>query len=457
MTPRSPRRPSATARATKPVGRVQVGLRFGIDRHGVAVPDRVVGTLALHEGRPVFFYHDAFCLDPLPLSPFRLPVEPGPHTHDDRTFERLPGLLADALPDGWGRRLQDRAFRRAGRRLDDITPLDRLLTVGHAAMGALVFEPAAPLRPERASTDPLAFDLGAVAAQTARLLEGSEEEVLDAVMLTGGSPGGARPKAVIGLANNDPVTLVAGVTPDIARGIDLALPDRYDAWLVKFANDEDRRLFGRDVGAVEAAYAQLATRAGIAMMPTRLLTDATGQRHFAVQRFDRFGPGGRGRVHMHTAGGLLHASFREPSLDYETLLALTWRLTGSYAAVRQMFRRMLFNVFTYNRDDHAKNFAFLMDADGSWSLAPAYDLMYSPGMGGRHTTSIGGVDDWPTITTLRAVGRGASLETAHITADLDQVRTAVAEATAVLQDLGCAPDTITLLMTRFNEVARRAQ
>ena len=457
MTPRSPRRPSATARATKPVARVQVGLRFGMGRHGVAVPDRVVGTLALHEGRPVFFYHDAFCLDPLPLSPFRLAVGPGPHTHDDRAFDRLPGLLADALPDGWGRRLQDRAFRRAGKRLDDITPLDRLLAVGHAAMGALVFEPASPLLRERESTDPLAFDLGAVAAQAARLLEGSEEEVLEAVMLTGGSPGGARPKSLIGLAAEDPVRLVAGVTPEIASGTDLALPDAYAAWLVKFANDEDRRLFGEDVGAVEAAYARVAERAGVTMPPTRLLTDATGQRHFAVQRFDRFGPGGRGRVHMHTAGGLLHASFREPSLDYEGLLALTWQLTGSYAEVRQMFRRMAFNVFMYNRDDHAKNFAFLMEADGLWSLAPAYDLMYSTGMGGRHTTSIGGVDDWPTLAQLSAVGRQASLETAHIAADLDKVRSAVADVTTVLRDLGCARDTIALLTSRFDEVDRSAR
>jgi serine/threonine-protein kinase HipA len=276
-------------------------------------------------------------------------------------------------------------------------------------------------------------------------------------MLTGGSPGGARPKSLIGLAAEDPVRLVAGVTPEIASGTDLALPDAYAAWLVKFANDEDRRLFGEDVGAVEAAYARVAERAGVTMPPTRLLTDATGQRHFAVQRFDRFGPGGRGRVHMHTAGGLLHASFREPSLDYEGLLALTWQLTGSYAEVRQMFRRMAFNVFMYNRDDHAKNFAFLMEADGLWSLAPAYDLMYSTGMGGRHTTSIGGVDDWPTLAQLSAVGRQASLETAHIAADLDKVRSAVADVTTVLRDLGCARDTIALLTSRFDEVERRAR
>ena len=444
-------------KTASPATRVQVGLRFGIDRAAQPVGDRVVGTLALSGGRPLFFFDDTFLADHLPLSPFTLPVGPGAHAHDDPAFDRLPGLLADALPDGWGRLLQDRAYQRAGWRLEDITPLDRLLAMGHAAMGALVFEPATPLGPHAWDTGPVSFDLGAVAAQTARILEGSQEEVLEAVMLTGGSPGGARPKSVIGLKDDiGGPRLIAGTTTGFARGTHLALPDDFDAWLLKFANPDDRRLFGDEVGAVEAAYAAVALDAGVTVPPTRLLTDATGERHFAVQRFDRFGPGGRGRVHMHTASGLLHAPFRLPSLDYESLLALTQELTRSYADVRQMFRRMAFNVFTYNRDDHARNFAFLMEADGTWQLAPAYDLMYSAGVNGRHTTSVGGVDDYPTRANLRAVGRNASLEVAHIAADLAQVQDAVAGVPAVAKALGCGRTVIKTLTSRFDEVARRA-
>jgi len=159
---------------------------------------------------------------------------------------------------------------------------------------------------------------------------------------------------------------------------------------------------------------------------------------------------------MHTASGLLHAPFRLPSLDYQSLLALTQELTRSYADVRQMFRRMAFNVFTYNRDDHARNLAFLMEADGTWQLAPAYDLMYSAGVNGRQTTSVGRVDDYPTRANLRAVGRRASLELAHIAADLAQVQDALAAFPAVAKALGCGRTVINTLTSRFDEVARRA-
>lgn len=174
---------------------------------------------------------------------------PGAHAHDDPAFDRLPGLLADALPDGWGRLLKDRAYQRAGWRLEDITPLDRLLAMGHAAMGSLVFEPATPLGPHAGDKGPVSFDLGAVAAQTARILEGSQEDVLEAVMLTGGSPGGTH----------------------------LALPDDFDAWLLKFANPDDRRLFGEEVGAVEAAYAAVALRAGVTVPPDPSLDRRDGE------------------------------------------------------------------------------------------------------------------------------------------------------------------------------------
>ncbi len=428
-----------------------------MDRRGQQVAPRLVGTLALQRGRPIFFYDPAYLAAPLPLSPVQLPPESRGFQHDDPTFDRLPGLLADALPDGWGRLLQDRAFRRAGWSLETITPLDRLVVVGHAAMGALVFEPAAPLQLPSVAAEPPEFDLGAVSAQAERIHEGSQEDILDALMLTGGSPGGARPKAVIGLKDTAAgPSLIAGVTTELVRGTQLALPDDYAAWLVKFAGLEDRRLFGDDVGLVEAAYAVMAGRAGIAMPPTRVLTDAAGQRHFAVQRFDRFGPGARGWVHMHTAGGLLHASHRLPSLDYEQLFQLTWHLTRSYVHVREMFRRMVFNVLAYNRDDHAKNFAFLMEADGSWHLAPAYDLMYSPGINGWHTTAIAGVGDDPTLSGMRKVGRNASLETAHIEEDLTRVRDAVAAFSTIASDVGCGAATVAQLQARFDEVARRA-
>lgn len=443
-------------RPVAPVTRVAVGLRFGATRAGDPVPDRRIGTLALDRGIPVFFYDSSFLADPLPLSPFHMPVRLGAFRHAERDFEWLPGLLADALPDGWGRLLHDRAFQRAGRGLDTVTALDRLVAVGHAAMGALVFDPVQAPR-TNGSRDVAAFDLADIAAQAQRLIEGSDEEVLPALQLGGGSPGGARPKALIGLRRDAyGVRLVAGVSRDYLTGKTLALPADYDAWLVKFASDEDRRLFGPDVGAVEACYAEMARRAGLAVPETMLLTDAAGTRHFAIARFDRFGPGSAHRVHMHTAGGLLHASFRLPSLDYNALFQLTWALTHSYVHVRELFRRMAFNVFAYNRDDHAKNFAYIMESDGTWALAPGYDLMFSTGINGRHSTSIDGVDDWPTRDGLLRLGQRHQLTSRDMAHDLDQVLTAVASGPALASKLGCAPTTRAALQLRFEEVRRRA-
>ena len=288
-------------------------------------------------------------------------------------------------------------------------------------------------------------------------MEGSDEEVLPALQLSGGSPGSALPKALIGLRRDATgVHLIAGVSPNMIRGESFALPDDYDAWLVKFAGASDRSLFGEDVGTVEACYAAMARRAGLAVPATTLLTDASGVRHFAVARFDRCGLGGRNRVHLHTAGGLLHASFRLPSLDYHALFQLTWALTKSYVHVREKFKRMAFNVYAYNRDDHAKNFAYLMESDGTWSLAPGYDLMFSTGMNGRHTTSVDGVDDWPTRIGLIRLGLRHQLERHDLEADLAQVQDAVAAGPHLAKDMGCSSASHAILQSRFNEVTRQA-
>ena len=441
----------------QPVTQVAVGLRIGATAEGHPVPDRPVGTLTLEGTRPVFVYDPAFLADPLPLSPLQLPAHAGAYRHADPDFEHLPGLLADALPDGWGRLLHDRAYARAGRALDTVTALDRLAAVGHAAMGALVFDPAIPLGVDAAHEAEAELDLDAVAAQAQRLAAGSDEAVLPALQLGGGAPGGARPKALIGLRREaDRVHGIAGVTPAMVRGEAHALPDDYAPWLVKFTSHEDHARFGPDVGTVEACYAVMARRAGLTMAETTLLTDAAGRRHFATARFDRAGPGGRQRVHVHTAGGLLHASFRLPSLDYAALFQLTGALTRSPAQLRELFRRMVFNVYAYNRDDHAKNFAFRMTADGTWTLAPAYDLMFSPGMHGRHATAIDGVDDWPTRAGLLQLGERHRLARQDLEQDLAQVREAVAAGPALAREWGCARSTCAMLQTHFEEIARRA-
>lgn len=331
--------------------------------------ERLVGTLAQQGRRILFEYHPEFLADPLPISPFKLPSRSGVFEDTERTFGGLFGVFDDSLPDGWGLLLMDRHFRGRGIPSPRITPLDRLAYIHTRGMGALTYHPAGA-----ASDDlPGSLDLTALAQQAERIIEGSSEEVLPELELAGGSPGGARPKVLVGV---DPESghLIAGTSD---------LPPGYRHWIIKFGTRDD----GAHVGPIEAAYALMASDAGIVMPATRLFATNDGRTHFGVERFDRKG---NQRFHTHTLGGLLHASHRMPSLDYEAFLKATLALTKDHRQLHEAYRRMAFNVLAHNRDDHVKNFSYLMGPGGDWDLAPAYDLIYSTGINGWHTMDVAG-------------------------------------------------------------------
>lgn len=174
----------------------------------------------------------------------------------------------------------------------------------------------------------------------------------------------------------------------------------------------------------EEAYARMARAAGIAMPWTMVLRSRRGDTFLAVARFDRRGAG---RVHMHTAAGLLDVDFRQPSIDYENLLKLVRWTTRHAEDQDEMFRRMTFNVLAHNRDDHLKNHSFLMDAEGSWRLSPAYAVSFSDGPGGEHHLAIAGEGRWPGRKHLEAVGRTLGMKPVAIAALVDPVRAAIAD------------------------------
>lgn len=333
---------------------------------------QAVGTLA-EDGRRVYFEYAApFLSAPLPISPFKLPARPGLIEHADRPFSPLFGVFDDSLPDSWGILLMDRELRRRGLSPAGVSPLDRLAYIGTRAMGALTYHPPSDAQPE-----PLDVDLGTLAREAERVLEGDAGEVLPALRLAGGSPGGARPKVLVGVRNDG--RMISGVAD---------LPEGYRHFLVKFTTRQE----SPHAGAVEAAYARMAAEAGVDVPATRLFETSDGGRHFGVERFDR--RDGR-RLHMHSLGGLLHASHRVASMDYEGFLRTTLVLTRDQRQVEEAFRRMAFNVVAHNRDDHVKNFSFLMDRDGVWRLAPAYDLTFAEGPGRQHTMDVAGEADRP--------------------------------------------------------------
>ena len=377
-----------------------------------AVP---LGTLALDARRMYFEYDAAFIASGLQPSPFKLPSKPGLQEHIDRDFGPLFGLFADSLPDGWGLLLMDREFRRRGRRIAEVTPLDRLAYLGSRTMGALTYHPAS-LEEERAFVD-----LAELARASQHVLEGSAADVLPALRNAGGSPAGARPKILAGVDAADRV--MTGTAE---------LPSGFDHYIIKFNAESDPS----DMGAIELAYARMASAAGIEMPDTRVFETSAGN-FFGARRFDR--RGGE-RLHMHTVAGLLHADHRLPSVDYETLLFLTRELTKDERQVGESFRRMVFNVLGHNRDDHAKNFSFMMERDGEWRLSPAYDLVYSEGPGGEHSTSVAGEGAAPTQVDMMRVADRCGYDTVSARNMIAEVREVVSQWSVFAESANVSPE-----------------
>jgi serine/threonine-protein kinase HipA len=402
-------------------------IRVVLDLEGTR---REMGMLAWSsdERRAYFEYASDFIATPLLMSPFRLPVRAGltPPNKAPDDFGGLHGLFNDSVPDGWGRLLLDRLLDKLGVKPSDVTPLDRLSAVGTTGMGALTFIPE--LSQEKHGPN----DLDWFVEQVDRVQSEMDTADIDALHVAQGGSAGARPKIMIGLAS-------AKNSFFIDYGLEMK--PGFEHWLVKGRSIHDQK----DIGVEEHAYALMARAAGLEMAETRVINTAKGNRLFATKRFDR---NSNGRLHMHTASGLLNVSHREPSLDYEALHKITAMLTRNSQDVSRMFRHMTFNVFAHNRDDHTKNHAFLMGADGKWALSPAYDLTYSEGPGGEHSAAIAGEGRNPGKQHLLSVAKGASITEANATEIVEQVRAAVDQWPRFADEAG-------LVKVRANELDRK--
>jgi len=357
-----------------------------------------LGTLADTGQRILFEYSSQARQQGMELAPLRAPLAHVGAISGEPFFMGLPGLIADALPDGWGLLLMDRAFRRAGRRLENISPLDRLAFIGERAMGALVFEPADNIaaEPDDLELEQLARDAALV------LVDEDADEALSHLLLLGGSPQGARPKVLVSF---NPVSGRVSCGNDPGEG---------DPWLVKFpAGDEHR-----DACAIEALYARLAAHCGLEMPESRFFDLDGRYSAFGVRRFDR--EGGL-RIPVQSLSSALHVDYRLPSLDYEMLLRLTRRLTGDEREVGKAFERCVFNVLTHNRDDHSRNFAFRLDRQRRWQLAPPFDLTFNEGPRGEHFTTIAGEGRAPARSHLLELARRAGISARQAEASIDRL------------------------------------
>ncbi|PRD41606.1 type II toxin-antitoxin system HipA family toxin [Phyllobacterium phragmitis] len=366
---------------------------------------RNMGTLAwsTEERRAYFEYAAEFIAAPLLISPFHLGVKAGLLPSQHEPFNGLHGLFNDSIPDGWGRLLLDRRLQKAGVDYHTLTALVRLSAIGTSGMGALAFVPELPDDKHGGG------DLDWFVEQVELVQNEMDTAEIDALQGAQGGSAGARPKIMIGLSP-DQNTFVIDYGHQLKPGL--------ERWMVKSRSSDDPI----DIGVEEHAYALMARAAGLEMADTRVLQTKKGNRLFATKRFDRTP---QGRLHMHTASGLLYADHRQASLDYGSLHKLTHMMTRDSAEVLRMFGHMVFNVYARNRDDHSKNHSFLMGSDGRWKLSPAYDLTFSAGPGGQHSALIAGEGLNPGRQHLLAVANGASISEQEALNVIERIRSAV--------------------------------
>ncbi len=356
--------------------------------------DRPVGTMALYQNRlAAFEYNRDWLSDGFSVSPFSLPLEKKVFMPGIDPFEGLFGVFADSLPDGWGRLLVDRLMRKKGLNPQTIGSLERLAIVGTSGMGALTYRPVITMGN---AYDELTLD--EVAEECGRVLQTESNDKLDYLFAKGGSSGGARPKILTRVGDED--------------------------WIIKFPSSDD----GKDIGKQEYDYALCAMECGLQMEKVRLFPSAYTAGYFGTKRFDRIADGELGKLHMVSAAGLLETSHRIPNLDYDILMKLTLQLTKSMEECEKLYRLMCFNVFAHNRDDHSKNFTYLYkEEEERWIISPAYDLTYSNSIGGEHATTVNGNGVNPGMEDILAVAKRIGLNITKAKKTASEIKDCVSE------------------------------
>ncbi len=328
-----------------------------------------LGELVSAKRKIYFKYYPGFIDKGIQISPFKMRLSDKVLSADTKPFDGLFGVFNDSLPDGWGQLLLDRTLSSRGISISKITPLDRLAYIGFGGMGALIYRPEIGSEYVRKNR----LELDVIASQMNYVLEGASSDVIEELFDLGGSSGGARPKIFVGY---NPAT------DHLIHGSE-ELPDGYEHWIIKFPSSSDPI----DIAYIEYSYYKMALDAGIKMNQCKLFTAGSGKEYFGTKRFDRVDGM---RVHMHSASGLMHDNFRLSNMDYGYLMDCAFRLENHVKAYEKILRLAAFNVFGHNLDDHSKNFSFLMDNEGRWQLAPAYDLTFSYSSHGMHSTMVAG-------------------------------------------------------------------
>lgn len=359
-------------------------------------------------GYASFQYTPEFINKGIEVSPILMPLSDRIYSFPElssQTFLGMPGLLADALPDRFGRALLDQWLAMNNR--TQANPVERLCYQGKRCMGALEFAPAQ----NRGFDEISVIEVASLVKVASNVLHdrailqtnmGQPTEALMDILRVGTSAGGQRAKAVI--AYNDE-------TQEVRSG-QLDAPKGFDYWLLKLDGVTNSQLGDpQHYGEIEYVYYLMAKLAGINMTECRLLHE-NNRSHFMTRRFDRVNGA---KVHMQTLCGLTHSDYNvRNSCSYEQAFAYMRQLYLPYPQAEEFFRRMVFNVVACNQDDHTKNISFLMDQTGKWSLSPAYDMSWAYNSNGiwtqTHQMSIRGKQKDITREDLLEVARQMNIK-----------------------------------------------
>ena len=388
-----------------------------------------VGELLLSNQKIYFKYKADFLNTGFNLSPIKLPFSEQIVSAEKQPFDGLFGVFNDSLPDGWGRLLLDRSLSSKGIDITGITPLDRLAYVGSEGIGALVYKPE--ITPER--TTDLVPELDILAGEMNHLMQGNSSEMIGELFILGGSSGGARPKI---FAAYNPKT------DDLIHGLN-NIPEGYEEWIIKFPSSSDYS----QIANIEFTYHKMALLAGIEMSECRLFEGKSGKVYFGTKRFDRIA---EKRLHAHTASGLMHDNFRMSTMDYGHLMDCAFRLEKHVKAYEKVFRLATFNVYSHNRDDHSKNFSFLMNAKGEWQFAPAYDLTFSYSGYGFHSTMIAGESKNPGRNELMKLASHFGLKNAGYI--IEEVQEAIRQWGAIATEQGISKETKNTIQSAMEKI-----
>ena len=367
-----------------------------------------IGEMVENQNKIYFKYDADFITKGIEISPFKMKLTTEILIPKETHFDGLFGVFSDSLPDGWGRLLLDRKLLSVGIPQFQINALDRLTFIDNNSMGALSYEP----EHENISSKTFEVDLDQILNEVESVLKGSFDDIIEELYLLGGSSGGAKPKILIGY---NPIT--EEMIPNKSE-----LPKGFEHWIIKFPSSTDLS----DIALIEYTYNMMAKNAGIEINECKLFKSKKGIYFFGSKRFDRIG---NQKLHLHSVAGLLHDNFRMSTIDYGHIMDCAFKLEKNFSSYEKILKLATFNVFAHNRDDHSKNFSFLMNDKGDWKFAPAYDLTFSQSSYGFHSTTVAGESKNPNLNHLNKLAKHFGVKNPN------QIFQAVEEAVSQFENL----------------------